>query len=252
MKVFKFLVLIGLSSCWLGTAAAQDKEPTREFTSADGRKLTLRLVGFADGKAELEKPDGGKINVPLTALSPADREYIDLWATHPSRLNKSAPSAPADPAAPPPGFLAEHLLNSGFGMTLYDDSKYLMIVEVEIKGRSFRFQINTGLPYSYIDDPLADVLAIQTKTINTLLAGGIPVSEGAVEDFKIGDSVFPRRIFRFTRLDATGIRGSDVAIDGVLGFDFLQEFGVVIEYHSGDPKSVPKESKRLYFVPPSS
>lgn len=248
MKVISIFLTLALA----GFAFAQDEEAAREFTSADGRKLTAKLVGFSGGKAKLQKEDGSTIEVPIMALSQADREYVDLWSTHPSRLPAAAPADPGEEPAAEPGFLEEHLVSSGFGKTLYDDSKYLMLIDVEIDGKSFTFQINTGLPYSYLDDPLADVLGIQTKTLNTVLAGGIGVNEGAVTNFKIGDTLFPRRIFRFTRLDATGIRGAEVPIDGVLGFDFLQEYGVVIEYHSGDPKAVPKENKRLYFTPPPS
>lgn len=245
-RFFPMLAVFALSNCWLATA----QEGMREFTSADGRKLTAKLVGVESGEVELEKSDGKTITVPLLSLSEPDREFADLWATHPSRLKTSSGPKP-DPEAPPApaGFLREHLVNSGYDVTFYDDSKYLMVIEIFVNDKPYKFQVNTGLPYSYIDDPLADVFGMQTKTIDTVLTGGVPVAEGELKNFRIGASVIPSRVFRVTRLEATGLKNSGAQIDGVLGFDFLQEFGVVIEYNSGDPKTIPKENKGFYIVP---
>ena len=235
---------IALSSCWVGNATAQ----MRDFTSSDGRKLTAKITGYGSGQVRLETADGRNVSVPLTGLSQADREWADLWATDPHRKSQGGDGGPAAPTAPPTK-LEKFLLGSDFDVTFYDDLKYIMIIDVIVEDKVYKFQVNTGLPFSYIDDPMADIFGMQTKPINTVLSGGVGVSEGVLKNFTIGETVFPERLFRVTKLEATGLKNSGAQIDGVLGFDFLQEYDVVIEYHTGSPKEIRPESKRFYFKP---
>ncbi|MEM7010020.1 MAG: retropepsin-like aspartic protease [Verrucomicrobiota bacterium] len=246
-SIFLFGSVLAFSSCWFSTAYAQ----MRDFTSTDGRKLTAKITGYGSGVIRVETADGRNLSIPLTSLSQEDREWADLWSSDPHR--KAGDGGSTEPAPAGPASKQEnYLLGSGYDYVLYNDEKFIMLVNIIIDGKPYKFMVNTGLPYSYIDDPLADAFGMQTKPINTVLAGGVPVSEGVLKDFTLGETTIPARLFRVTRLDRTGLKNADESISGVLGYDFLQEFKVVIEYHFGGPNEVRPELKKLYFKPPGS
>lgn len=250
MNRFSLLTLsavLAISSCWTITANAQ----MRDFTSADGRKLTAKITGYGSGQVRVETADGRNLSIPLTSLSQEDREWADLWESDPHRKSGDGGAEEAAPAGPP-SKLENFLLGSGYDYALYNDEKFIMLVNITVDGKPYKFMVNTGLPYSYIDDPLADVFGMQIKPINTVLSGGVGVSEGELKDFTIGETTIPKRLFRVTKLTQTGLKNADPSISGVLGYDFLQEFNVVIEYHFGGPKEISPEKKRFYFKPPEN
>ena len=52
------------------------KEPTRTWTSADGRTLEARYLEMVGTKVRIENASGRKFTVPLTGFSSADQEYV--------------------------------------------------------------------------------------------------------------------------------------------------------------------------------
>ena len=53
-------------------------EPNRRWIDASGRYAVVgALVAVLDGRAEIRKPEGGSISVPLDRLSPFDRAYAE-------------------------------------------------------------------------------------------------------------------------------------------------------------------------------
>tara|TARA_R110002096_G_scaffold238581_4_gene430126 strand:- start:913 stop:1614 length:702 start_codon:yes stop_codon:yes gene_type:complete len=226
MNVIRFLIITALG---LGFAQAQ----SRSFTNTNGRAIEAELVGLEDGKAILKLASGKTAPVPVTSLSPADQEYIDLWATDPSRTTSSADVT-----------MEQYLTNVGCDSLTYNDEKSAMIVIVKIADRDHTFIINTNLPYSYLDGPVADVLGLTVKqtgdVLNTIDGRQMGIGDAKLENFQLGKSKFESRVFRVANLVATGINNFGIQVDGILGYDFLQEYGAVLDY----------KAKKLYFLPP--
>ncbi|MEM1294319.1 MAG: SHD1 domain-containing protein [Verrucomicrobiota bacterium] len=226
MIVVRILIITAL-----GLPLAQAE--TRSFTNSDGRAIEAELVGFADGKAMLKLANGKTAPVPITSLSPADQEYIDLWASDPSRSTVTADVT-----------MEQYLTNLGCDSIPYNDEKSAMVIKLMIADREHTFVINTNLPYSYLDGPIADVLGLTVKqtgdVLSTFDGRQLGVGEGKLENFQLGSSKFESRIFRVANLVATGINNFGIQVDGILGYDFLQEYGAVLDY----------KAKKLYFLPP--
>ena len=224
----KFPILT-LTSIVAATAMA---EP-RQFTSSGGKQLEAELVGYADGIAQLKLADERTVPLPLANLSEADREYVDLWATDPSRVMSTTDVT-----------MDQYLSGLGYNSVVYNDEKSAIIVEMTFANLTRKFIINTNLPYSYIDGPVADALGMKTKPTGDFLAtydgSQAGISEGKLENFTFGKSIFESRIFRVVNLVPTGINNLGEQIDGILGYDFLQDFDAVIDY----------QSKKLHFLPP--
>jgi hypothetical protein len=199
----------------------------REFTSADGRKLSAEIVGYADGEVRLKLGNGSTAAVPLLNLSETDREYVDLWATDPARTAEAAVSASDG------GSLDSYLGALGYAAVTYNDEKFAMIVPVTIAGQPYQFIVNTGLPYSYLDGPMADVLNLTVKQLPDVLAGPdgpVPIGETRLDDFRIGEESLAGRTFRVANLAGTGLNNTGTKVDGVLGFDFLMECRAILDY----------------------
>ena len=127
-----FLLLFAVAATALGQ--------TREFTSATGQKLAAELVGYADGVAQLKLANGKTVPLQLSKLSEADREYVDLWATDPSRNMSNADMT-----------MDDYLAGLGYDSVLYNDEKSSAIIEITFGDVVRKFMVNTNLPYSYID-----------------------------------------------------------------------------------------------------
>ncbi len=226
MTTFQFLLAILLLT--LGPLGAE----MREFTTSDGRKVQAELVGLEGTAVSLRTANGQTIEADLSRFSEPDREYIDLWATAPGQ-------SPAGGLS-----MADYLASLGYASIAFTDSDYAMIVELQIADRPHQFLVNTSLPYSYLDGSIADILGLQTKSLGQVRADVsgalLPVSEGRLESFQIGATTIPSHTFRITSLNQSGITNDQIKADGVLGFDFLQTFKVVIDY----------KAKRMHFLVP--
>ncbi len=216
-----------------GLLIAATSAQEREFTSADGRKILAELVDFTDGKAMLKLANGNTVPVPIASLSPADQEFVDLWATDPTRSFSAADVT-----------MEQYLTNLGSDSITWNDDKSAMIIPITIDGRPHTFIINTNLPYSYLDGPVADVLGLTVKqtgdVLNTIDGRQVGVGDAKLENFILGNSTFASRLFRVSNLVATGINNFGIQVDGIIGYDFLQEYGAVLDY----------KAKKLYFIPP--
>ena len=70
------LVLLGVLVTG-AASAARAQTPTRTWTSVDGKRtLEAEFVEFKDQKLHLRKTDGKDVSLSLSALSPADREFV--------------------------------------------------------------------------------------------------------------------------------------------------------------------------------
>lgn len=74
-----FLVSAIFAASWCGA------EP-REWTSADGKKITAELVAFKDGSATLRRTSDNRVFVvPSKNLSETDAKFLDSWKGNPLR-----------------------------------------------------------------------------------------------------------------------------------------------------------------------
>jgi hypothetical protein len=56
---------------------------TREWTSADGRKIIAELVSSQDGQVTLRRDDGKTFTIGTAALSKADADFVATWKGRP-------------------------------------------------------------------------------------------------------------------------------------------------------------------------
>ncbi|MCB1088505.1 MAG: hypothetical protein KDM63_15820, partial [Verrucomicrobiae bacterium] len=64
----------------------------RTFTSVDGRTIEADLVDVAGETAKIKRSDGTEFALPVSSLSPSDREFIEKWeAERKAKLSEGAP-----------------------------------------------------------------------------------------------------------------------------------------------------------------
>jgi predicted aspartyl protease len=116
---------------------------------------------------------------------------------------------------------------------LANPAKPLILVDVHINSRGpFQFAIDTGTSTSAITPELAKELELQTSEIPPITGGGgqIPASAATVESFQLGgakiDNVTVVVANFFTMLSAV----IGAKFDGIVGYNFLRNYKVVIDY----------------------
>ncbi len=214
----------------------------RAFTSIGGTTIRAEIEAVSEGQVRLRLPDGNPLEVDLSSLSAPDREFIDLWQTHPSRHSATESSPDADVASepgaepPPETPLSTFLDGHGYRTVRYSDEKFVLSLPVTVQGRSLTFLLNTALPFSYLHEPVASSLDLTVKPLNAVLAtrdgGNTRLGESVLPGLSMGGvSLAPQR-FRVANLAATGLDGSGLKAAGVLGIDFLRANDCIIDYAS--------------------
>ncbi|MEC5129179.1 C39 family peptidase [Verrucomicrobiales bacterium BCK34] len=100
------LLIVGLS----GNASA---EAYRVFTNSQGKTITAKVLSVDGASATIEMETGKKFTLPLTALSPADQEFLRTWS----------PGAPSPPAAiETTGITGVEAINESIGQELFKDT----------------------------------------------------------------------------------------------------------------------------------
>lgn len=116
---------------------------------------------------------------------------------------------------------------------LANPAKPLVLVDVHANGRGpFQFAIDTGTSTSAITPELAKQLEVQTSLVGAGTTGGSPVdfSAGSLQSFQLGgakiDNMGVVVADFFTMLNAA----IGVKLDGIVGYNFLRNYKVVIDY----------------------
>jgi predicted aspartyl protease len=138
-----------------------------------------------------------------------------------------------DPHLPDPG---------GIPFRLAHPEKPLVLVDTVVNGKGpYPFAVDTGASTSVIASDLARAAGILGRAAPAMTGGGgaVSASVGTIQSVAIGDATrenLPVLIAGFLTLisQATGAR-----MDGIVGYNFLRKFQVVIDY----PNS------RLTFLP---
>jgi predicted aspartyl protease len=116
---------------------------------------------------------------------------------------------------------------------LANPAKPLVLVDVHANGRGpFQFAIDTGTSTSAITPELAKQLEVQTSPVGAGTTGGSPVdfSAGSLQSFQLGGAKIDNMAVVvadfFTMLNAA----IGVKLDGIVGYNFLRNYKVVIDY----------------------
>ena len=118
-------------------------------------------------------------------------------------------------------------------MRLASLAKPLLLVQVHANGDGpFQFAIDTGTSTTAIAPELAQELGLEGSTVGPLTTGGaqVNVTAGTLESFQVGraridDLVVVVADFFSMLSQAVGVR-----LDGIVGYNFLRNFRVVIDY----------------------
>lgn len=127
-------------------------------------------------------------------------------------------------------------------MRLAHASKPLILIDAHICDRGpFTFAIDTGTSTSAISDELACELKLTTSTLPPVTTGGTPIHVAAAK-------------LPSLRIDQAEIRGIDVIVggflpmlssvigtklDGIIGYNFLRSYKVVIDYPAANLSLLP-------------
>jgi predicted aspartyl protease len=116
---------------------------------------------------------------------------------------------------------------------LANPAKPLILVEIYANGRGpFQFAIDTGTSTTVIAPELAQVLGVQTSPVGAGTTGGAPVDffAGSLQSFQLGGA----RIDNMAVVVADFLTMLNSAIgaklDGIVGYNFLRNYKVVIDY----------------------
>jgi predicted aspartyl protease len=120
-------------------------------------------------------------------------------------------------------------------MRLASLAKPLLLVDVHANGHGpFQFAIDTGTSTTAIAPELAQQLGLKSSPVGPLTTGGaqVNVTAGTLESFKVGragvdDLVVVAADFFGTLSQAVGAK-----LDGIVGYNFLRNFRVVMDYPS--------------------
>jgi predicted aspartyl protease len=121
-------------------------------------------------------------------------------------------------------------------MRLASLAKPLLLVDVHANGRGpFQFAIDTGTSTTAIAPELAQKLGLEGSPVGPLTTGGaqVNVTAGTLKSFQVGgaridDLVVVVADFFSMLSQAVGAR-----LDGIVGYNFLRNFRVVIDYPGG-------------------
>jgi predicted aspartyl protease len=110
--------------------------------------------------------------------------------------------------------------------------KPLILVETMVNGKGrYRFVLDTGASLTMISPELAKKLDVQrNETQKGVGAGGsVEVHFGTVKSLAIGETQLDGLMVEIMEL--TGIsKAIETEIDGIVGYNFLKKFRVVIDY----------------------
>jgi len=118
-------------------------------------------------------------------------------------------------------------------MRLASLAKPLLLVDVHANGHGpFQFAIDTGTSTTAIAPELAQQLGLKASPVGPLTTGDaqVNVTAGTLESFQVGragidDLVVVVADFFSMLSQAVGVR-----LDGIVGYNFLRNFRVVIDY----------------------
>jgi len=120
-------------------------------------------------------------------------------------------------------------------MRLASLAKPLLLVDVHANGHGpFQFAIDTGTSTTAIAPELAQQLGLKSSPVGPLTTGGaqVNVTAGTLESFKIGRAGVDDLVVVAADFFATLSQAVGAKLDGIVGYNFLRNFRVVMDYPS--------------------
>jgi predicted aspartyl protease len=120
-------------------------------------------------------------------------------------------------------------------MRLASLAKPLLLVDVHANGHGpFQFAIDTGTSTTAIAPELARQLGLKSSPIGPLTTGGaqVNVTAGTLESFKVGRAGVDDLVVVVADFFGTLSQAVGAKLDGIVGYNFLRNFRVVMDYPS--------------------
>ena len=126
-------------------------------------------------------------------------------------------------------------------------------IRVRINGKEFEFWVDTGSSITVLSSDVASETAVAILSPNTLtvrtFAGAAPVRPATVKRMELGPIVFANSpaividasLMRL-RITGEGVPRADLRVDGIIGWDVIRQFNVLMDY----------ENKRITLAPPGN
>jgi predicted aspartyl protease len=118
-------------------------------------------------------------------------------------------------------------------MRLASPAKPLVLVDVHANGRGpFQFAIDTGTSTTAIAPDVAEQLDIQGSPMGPLTTGGaqVHVTAGQLKSFQVGEARIDDLTVVVADFFAMLSQAVGAKLDGIVGYNFLRNFRVVIDY----------------------
>jgi predicted aspartyl protease len=120
-------------------------------------------------------------------------------------------------------------------MRLASPAKPLVLVDVYANGRGpFQFAIDTGTSTTAISPEAAQQLGIDSSPIGPLTTGGsqVNVTAGNLKSFQVGGARIDDLVVVVADFFAMLSQAVGAKLDGIVGYNFLRNFRVVMDYPS--------------------
>ena len=120
-------------------------------------------------------------------------------------------------------------------MRLASLAKPLLLVDVHANGHGpFQFAIDTGTSTTAIAPEVAQQLGLKGSPIGPLTTGGsqVNVTAGNLESFQVGRAGIDDLVVVVADFFSTLSQAVGVKLDGIVGYNFLRNFRVVMDYPS--------------------
>jgi predicted aspartyl protease len=118
-------------------------------------------------------------------------------------------------------------------MRLASPAKPLILVDIRANGRGpFQFAIDTGTSTTAITADLAKQLNLSHSPIGAGTTGGahVDVSAGMLQSFQLGDAKIDNMAIVVAGFFEMLSAAVGAKLDGIVGYDFLRNYKVVIDY----------------------
>jgi predicted aspartyl protease len=120
-------------------------------------------------------------------------------------------------------------------MRLASPAKPLVLIDVYANGRGpFQFAIDTGTSTTAISPEAAQELGIDSSPISPLTTGGsqVNVTAGNLKSFQVGGAGIDDLVVVVADFFAMLSQAVGAKLDGIVGYNFLRNFRVVMDYPS--------------------
>jgi predicted aspartyl protease len=120
-------------------------------------------------------------------------------------------------------------------MRLASLAKPLLLVDVHANGHGpFQFAIDTGTSTTAIAPELAQQLGLKSSPVGPLTTGGaqVNVTAGTLESFKVGRAGVDDLVVVVADFFSMLSQAVGAKLDGIVGYNFLRNFRVVMDYPS--------------------